>query len=53
MRGLVREVRAQVPEFAERAMSAVARKSALVVAEATGKGRDSYGKARRGRKVKQ
>lgn len=47
MRGLVRELREQVPVFAERVMEPMALKSAMFAAEAVGKGRDAYGKARR------
>jgi hypothetical protein len=47
MRDLGRELLAQVPEFAERAMSPMALKASFHVAESAGKGRDSLGKARR------
>lgn len=49
LRELVRELRAQVPQFAEAVMSPMMLKSAMYAAEATGKGRDPAGKARRAR----
>jgi Ca-activated chloride channel family protein len=47
LRQLVRELRAQVPEFSQERMSPIALKSAMFAAEATGKGRNYDGKARR------